>query len=67
MPRTRNARAENYPKILYIVQTAARQRVRAVRAAVVDGVQFAAVAEDQDLGLKADGFLRFGGGEGVGC
>lgn len=34
-----------------------------MRTAVVDGVQFVAVPEDEHLGLEADGFLRFGGGE----
>ena len=53
MARTSHPGAENYPEILNIVHTPPRQRVRAVRAAVVYRVDFVAVPEEEDLGGEA--------------
>jgi hypothetical protein len=61
MPRTRNPRTENYPKILNIIQTPPRQRMCAVRTAVVNRVQFVPVPKDKNLWLEAYGLLGFGG------
>jgi hypothetical protein len=59
MSRTRDPRTEDNAKVLNIIEASSRQRMSSVRAAVVDRVQLVPVAEDKDLWLNANAFLRF--------